>query len=685
MTGGEDTIVVVDDEPESLGLLMGILTEEGYRVRPADTGELALVSVAAEPPKLILLDIRMSGMDGFEVCRRIKAREESRQIPLMFISAATEVEERVEGLALGAVDFVCKPFRREELLARVRTHLELGGLRAQLEMQVEQRTAELRAAVEQLQLEVAERQCTEIALRESEERFRVMADTAPVMIWVSGPDKLCTFFNKVWLDFTGRTMEQESGEGWAKGVHPDDLDRCIATYSESFHTRRSFQMEYRLRRNDGEYRSVLDHGVPRLTPGGIFTGYIGSCVDITEVKHAQEEALASQRLESVGQLARGIAHDFNNLLSGILATAEFGLAERAEGASPEEELLTIRTAAIRGAEIVRQLMTYGGEERPDLEPIDLALLINEMLQLLKVSISKNVILETDLGEGLPAVQGSQSQIRQVVMNLITNASEAIGERNGLIRVATMRVSVGLDTTITGAANLRPGDYLKLEVSDTGSGMTPEVQTRIFDPFFTTKSTGHGLGLAAVQGIVRSHFGAINVVSSLGRGTRFEILLPCTDQPIQLIRGTVAQSLAAEVARATGTVLVIEDEDTLRLAVSKMLRKNGLSVIEAIDGSTAVDLFRANESDITVVLLDMTLPKMSGPAVFAELLRIRPDVMVILTTAYGQETPLPIVGGQPAWAFIRKPYKLKDLVNLISAACLQNRGMSSHTASGLPAS
>jgi two-component system cell cycle sensor histidine kinase/response regulator CckA len=524
-------------------------------------------------------------------------------------------------------------------------------------------------------LDITERKRAEATLRESEERFRNMADTAPVMIWVSGPDKSCTFFNKVWLEFTGRTMEQELGSGWAEGVHPEDVDHCFATYSESFDARGSFQMEYRVRRADGEYRWVLNNGVPRFAPDGAFAGYIGSCIDITEVKRAQEVALMSQRLEMVGELARGIAHDFNNLLGGILATTELALAEGAEGSLPEEELLTIRTAAIRGGEIVRQLMTYGEEESSAFEPIDLSLLVGEMLQLLQVSISKHAILETELGEGLPAVQGNPSQIRQVVMNLVTNASEAIGERPGVIRVTTTRVRVDPDVRVTGTANLPPGDYLKLEVSDTGSGMTPEVQSRIFDPFFTTKSHGRGLGLAAVQGIVCSHSGAISVVSSPSNGTRFEILLPCTYQPAQVVPEMAPQAAAGEGASLSGTVLVIEDEDALRVAVSKMIRSTGLSVIEAADGSDALKLFRANEPDIAAVLLDMTLPGMKGPEVFAELRRIRPDVKTILTTAYSQEMVSANLGGQQPWAFIRKPYQIRELVNLLWDACRQNRATS----------
>jgi PAS domain S-box-containing protein len=511
MSGGKGSVLVVDDEAESLRLIIGILEEEGYRVRACDSGELALSAVAAEPPELILLDMRLPGMDGLEICRRLKASERSREIPIMFISASAEPEEQVQGLDLGAVDFVSKPFRREEMLARVQTHLELGRLRSQLARQVGERTAELQAALEHL--------------RESEERFRMMADTAPVLIWVSGPDKLRTFFNKGWLSFRGRTMEEELGESWTEGLHPDDAERYIATYSSAFEALRSFQIEYRLRRADGEYRWMLSRAVPRVALSGVLAGYIGSCVDVTDLRRSQEVAFDRQRVESLRVLTGGLAHDFKNLLASILAQAELAEMAFADGLSAPEELAAIKAITLGASEIVGQMMIYSGREQESLEPCDVTRLVGEMLELLRASIPKRVVLKTDLPNGLPAVWGNATRIREIVMNLVINASEAIGE-TGLIHVSASRVTGGPELAPDSAASLTEGDYVRLIVSDTGLGMTEEVRARIFDPFFTTRSSGHGLGLAVVHGIAHSHGGAIHVISEPGRGSTFEVLLPC---------------------------------------------------------------------------------------------------------------------------------------------------------------
>ena len=634
-------ILVVDDEAESRRLLTAILIAEGYTVRAADGGQLALASRTLRRPELILLDIRMPGMDGFEVCRRLKENPETRDIPLMFLTASAEIWEKVEGFRLGAVDFVSKPYRREELLARVRTHLELGKLRAHLEEQVAERTAKL---------------------RESEERFRNMADAAPVMIWIAGPDKGCTFFNRAWIEFTGRTVEQELGSGWAEGVHPEDQNRCWDVYSTSFDARRSFQMEYRLRRVDGQYRWVLDTGVPRFEPCGDFLGYIGSCIDITDFKRAQEEHLAKQKLETVGALAGGIVHDFGNLLGGILAQAELALADLPARSTAGEQLQKIRDAAIRGAGISRQLMIYAGAESEVLELINVSDIVESMLDLLKLSVSRNVVLETHFDKQLRAVRGNSSQIQRVVMNLITNASEAIGDREGVIRVATRQVKVGSESPAY--QGITPGDYVELEVSDTGRGMPPEVLARIFDMSFTTKTSGvHGLGLAAVHGIVERHHAFIRLSSTPGKGSTFGILLPCEEQMVEAPHNAIPTAEEESLAPLGGTILVVEDDGLLRRAFSTTLRRKGFSVLEASDGSQALDLLRAQKDHIDVLLMDITLPGAPSREVYEEARLLRPDLPIIVTSACSKEMAAASLGRTVEF-FIRKPFGLGELIEMV---------------------
>ena len=404
--------------------------------------------------------------------------------------------------------------------------------------------------------------------------------------------------------------------------------------------------------------------IPLRDADGRIYRLVGCCSDLTDVRHIQEEALARQKLEGMGVLASGIAHDFNNLLGGILASAELALSERGDGSFGNEELLRIQTAAIRGAEIVRQLMIFGGAESPAFEPVDLSFLIEEMLQLLKISISKPATLELDLGKNLRAAQANPTQIRQVVMNLVTNASEAIGERQGVIRVTTELRKIDRESAATGAANLPDGDYVQLEVSDTGCGIAPQVQARIFDPFFTTKHAGRGMGLAVVQGIVRSHGGAIHLVSAPGQGTTFRILLPSTSQKAQQIQSSITPAVGEAMQRRAGTVLVVEDEDVLRIAVSKALRKRGYSVIEADDGSAAMDLIRAYQDGIDLLLLDVTIPGISSREVFEHAKRLRPELRVILTSAYGRETVDASFAGLRVERFIRKPFRLGDLVSVL---------------------
>jgi PAS domain S-box-containing protein len=501
----------------------------------------------------------------------------------------------------------------------------------------------------------------EALLRESEERFRNTADATPVMIWFADAEGRLTFLNEQCVRFTGVPAGQLLDLGWTHVMHPDDLDHARVGYEEGVRSRASYDLEYRVRRWDGEYRNMLGTTSPRYI-GGEYAGQIGSVVDITDLTRRQEASLARQKLESVGMLASGIAHDFNNLLGSVLAQSEMALSQLAGGAAPVEELKRIAEVASRGAQIVRQLMIYAGKETEASAFTDVSSTVNDMLALLGVSISKNAVLKTDLAGDLPAVRADAEQIRQIVLNLVTNASEALSDGDGVIRVSTRTVTLGPETLCADGERIREGDYLQLEVSDTGYGITPETRARLFDPFFTTKPLGRGLGLAVVQGIVRNLEGGITVAGEPGKGTTVRVLLPFSAKGAPAPRGPASRDETMAAASPRLTLLIVEDEAQLREPVAKMLRNRGFDVVEAADGTAGLAAIRARNSSLDVILLDITLPGASSRAVFDEARRLMPDVHVIATSAYDARAAAASLNAEPD-AFIRKPYRVADLVEL----------------------
>jgi two-component system, cell cycle sensor histidine kinase and response regulator CckA len=450
-------------------------------------------------------------------------------------------------------------------------------------------------------------------------------------------------------------------EGLLEMVTPRDRARVANEIQRGIADKSGCSTEFQIIRPNGETRTVVFSSQLLLDEQGSPRHIFGACQDVTDDRRAQEEAFTRQKLETVGNLANGIAHDFNNLLGGVLAQAELALSELAAGSSPEEELKTICSAAASGSEIVRQLMIYSGQDREAPGLVDVARTVEQMAELLKVSISKHATLHVDLDKNLPPVRGSAAQIRQIVMNLVMNASEAIGDRDGVIRLTAQRLAVGEDRLEWIPEGLATGDYVQLQVADTGRGMSRETQARVFDPFFTTKPSGHGLGLAVVSGIVRALAGAIHLVSEPGKGTTFEVLLPSEEGTGNAIPGPNAP-VRSTPADCDATALVVDDEDALRTATAKMLRTSGFSVLEAADGTAAIEAIRGAHP-IEVLLLDVTLPGTSSREVLLEAKRLRPAMRVIVTSAYGEDFAALSLQG-PVERFIRKPYSLSDLVKLV---------------------
>ena len=387
-----------------------------------------------------------------------------------------------------------------------------------------------------------------------------------------------------------------------------------------------------------------------------------------ERRRVQVKLLHAQKLESLGVLAGGIAHDFNNLLVGVLGNAGLALQALPPDSPVKETIRDIETAALRAAELTHQLLAYAGKGQYVVQAVHLSHLVEEMTNLLGTAVSKNAKIEYHFPPSLPAIQGDATQLRQIVMNLITNASEAIGTSSGTITLATGMVQA--DRSYLADAQLGPGlpegDYVYMEVRDTGHGMHASTLARIFDPFYSTKFTGRGLGLAAVLGIVRTHRGAIKVQSAPGQGTTMRVLLPAAGSGATGPAAVPRVSDPSATVTAGRTVLVVDDEEQVRAVARRILSAKGFAVRLASGGVEALRMVRDAPDGIDCVLLDLTMPDLSGADVMDELQRIRPDIKVILSSGYTRESSLPQFSGAGPAAFIQKPYRPADLLNTVRA-------------------
>ena len=393
------------------------------------------------------------------------------------------------------------------------------------------------------------------------------------------------------------------------------------------------------------------------------TGVIAVAIEATQSRHNMAREQHRQKLESLGTLAGGIAHDFNNLLVGILGNSSLALMDLPEGGHLREAVTRVETAATRASDLCRQLLAYSGKGKFVDETFDLGDLLAEMTQLLRLSHAATVSLRVDVEPSTPPIHGDQAQVRQVVMNLLTNASDAVAERNGFvhIRVGSQQVDAGYLNKLELGAPLAPGRYTFIEVSDDGVGMTPDCQVRIFEPFFTTKLAGHGLGLAAVQGIVRGHGGAIKVYSELGKGTTVKVLFPSSAAEARVVEPARPGVVAPRSLR----VLVVDDEAVVREVAGAALAHAGHTALFAEDGAEGIRVFDANVDAIDAVLLDLTLPLVSGAEVYRHIRSVRPGLPVLLSSGYNEVAATAAFVGKGLAGFIQKPWRAPELLNKLN--------------------
>jgi PAS domain S-box-containing protein len=763
-------VLIVDDELLNRQLLEVMLMPEGLLLQTAKSGEEALAMVAEVPPDLILLDVMMPGLDGYQVAATIKSNPATANIPVIMVTDLGDRQSRMFGLSAGAEEFLTKPVDRIELCVRVRNLLRLKAYADYhdqyshlLEAEVTSRTTDLQqerdraqryldtAGVILLALDEAGRitlvnryACSTLGWTAEELLGRDWMQTCvPARLWNalrgkfrdliggelplsenpivtrSGVERLIEWRNTVVRDDAGRitgslssgtdvtertvavealrvTEERmrfalqnanvgiwdldyatgaarwseilESQFGLRPGtfggtfqafvdlVHPDDRKAVVETLTNAMQSGDDFSYAHRAILPDGTTRWLRGSGRMLLGEQGQPVRGLGIYQDVTEHRMLEAQNEQLQKMEAVGRLAAGVAHDFNNLLTVILGLSELLLADLGSDEPHRADIAEIQKAGARGARLTKQLLAFSRKQIIEPTILDLNAVIAGMQAMLGRLIGEDVKLVLGLRPDLAPVTADRGQIEQVVMNLAVNARDAMPTGGTLTIEAD---NVELDEHY-GKAHLgvKPGLYVRLTVTDTGTGMTPQVQARLFEPFFTTKEPGKGtgLGMATVYGIVTRSGGSIGVYSEVGRGTAFKVYFPRAEAEQMVVDSP------APVARPhaeTHTVLLVEDEEGLRELAKRLLLRHGYTVFVAADASEALQLFEANPS-IDILLTDVIMPGASGPELTRQLVEQRPTLSVIYMSGYTEEAIARHGGIKPGVAFLNKPFTSEAL-------------------------
>ena len=516
------------------------------------------------------------------------------------------------------------------------------------------------------------RKRAEQAFRANEQRYRSLVENLGEGVGIMDEQERFLFANPAGHEIFGVPAGTLPNRNLVEFLDDDAVERVVR---QTGMRRQGVQSTYELsiRRPDGSKRVIVVTAVPERDADGRFVASIGSFRDVTEQRQAEAERQRmearmhhAQKLESLGLLAGGIAHDFNNLLVGVMANADLALALAPPGSPLSECLEDILAASRRATELTSQMLAYAGKGRVQIQHIDLRVVVQEMGVLLRASISKNASVRVETSPDLPTFDGDATQIRQIVMNMMTNASDALGSDPGVITLRTGVVGP-TDELVTDlvAGTPKPEPHVFVEVTDTGCGMDEATRARMFDPFFTTKFRGRGLGLAAVLGIVRSHHGTIQVRSSPGQGTTFRVLFPVS--PARPAVAPPRPSVAAPEWRGHGLVLVVDDEEVVRKTTARMLSRVGFEPLSSADGIEAMECIRARGEELRAVILDLTMPRMGGEEVFGRIRALYPNLPVIMASGFDEKEAERRLAGQGISAFLRKPFDLHALVNALRPA------------------
>ena len=649
-------VLVVDDN-EDMRRYMSRLLRGQWEVETAADGREALAAIHQRRPDVVLSDVMMPNLDGFGLLRAIRSHSELRDLPVVLVSARAGEEASVEGLNSGADDYLTKPFSARELLARVNANLEMARLR---------------------------REATR-DLRESEARFRNMANHAPVMMWISTPAAEFDYLNQPWCEFTGQTLDEAIGVGAWAALHEEDRDGARQAFLDAHAERRPFRAEYRVRTATGEYRWVLSAAVPRFGDDEQFLGYIGSIIDISDRKEAEEilreanvvlerrvaAAIAerlhteaqlrqAQKMEAIGKLTGGVAHDFNNVLQVIAGNLHLLSRDVSGNLRAEQRLQTAVAATARGSRLASQLLAFGRRQPLSPKTVNLGRLIRGIDDMLRRSLGESVEIETVITGGLWNTFVDTVQVENALLNLAINARDAM-QGHGKLTIEAGNAFLD-DVYVARHPDVTPGQYVMVAVTDTGCGIPSELLERVFEPFFTTKPEGRGtgLGLSMVYGFVKQSGGHIKIYSELEQGTTVRLYLPRARQPEDI----ETEVEAGPITGGTETVLVVEDDEDVRGTVVDLLSELGYRVLRAKDAQSALAIVESGVP-IDLIFTDVVMP---GPLDSPELARRArerlPNIAVLFTSGY---TDNAIVHGgrlDDGVDLLSKPYSREALARKI---------------------
>jgi two-component system, cell cycle sensor histidine kinase and response regulator CckA len=635
-------ILIVDDTPTNLEILFDLLSNSGFTVLIAEDGESAIERAEYAPPDLILLDVLMPGIDGFETCRRLKANSVTKEIPIIFMTALSEALDKVKGLSLGAVDYITKPLMHEEVLARIELHLRLRNLTKTLQKQ------NLR-----LEEEISERKQAEQKIHEQAALLDITTDA----ILVRGLNNEIHYWNKGAEQLYGWTAAEAIGKNANTLLYQVETLPLLSEIQKKLLENSTWQGELNQVNKNGQRIIVASRWTLIRDKNGQPKSILVVNTNITEKKQLESQLLRAQRLESIGTLAGGIAHDLNNIFTPILASAQLlqiklpNLDER-----NEQVLKIIENNTKRGAALVKQVLQFARGVEGKRTIVQINSLFLEIEQIIRETFPKSIEFSATIKSDLWAVFGDATHLHQVLMNLIVNARDAMQDGGTLSLHAENRFIDENYTRVNLEANVGP--YVVISVTDTGIGISSETIDRIFEPFFTTKEFGKGtgLGLSTVRGIIKSHHGFITVDSQVGEGTEFQIFLPA----VAVNATPLVEDL--ELPKGNGELILVVDDEVNILETTKIsLEAYNYKVLIAGNGIDAIALYAQHKNEINLVLVDMMMPLMDGTVTIRTIQKLNPNALIVAVSGLSGDK---LAGTTGVKAFISKPYMAEDLLQTL---------------------